>query len=207
MMRLGRIRRDPTISGNETLPESAVPHDARLHESLPEVEAVAERLDNEMNTDLEPDCEAIVNNHKSHKQQGLGQPSILTTSNNSSIEMDRSTTMKNQKKVDAGNGFNTLRDIQYVTKDKENEHDEEVLSSCDDVDDCEIDDDSDSTDAMIGITNSLTLAARSKSASVNKVKPQQSKKSLSYASKKHLVKQHRNDCAINNFFLQAVMEI
>ncbi|CAM4877998.1 unnamed protein product [Rotaria socialis] len=31
MIRLGRIRRDPTISGNETLPESAVPHDARLH--------------------------------------------------------------------------------------------------------------------------------------------------------------------------------
>ncbi|CAF4161042.1 unnamed protein product [Rotaria socialis] len=81
-----------------------------FEESLPEVEAVAERLDNEMNTDLEPDCEAIVNNHKSHKQQGLGQPSILTTSNNSSIEMDRSTTMKNQKKVDAGNGFNSPLD-------------------------------------------------------------------------------------------------
>ncbi|CAF3667658.1 unnamed protein product, partial [Rotaria socialis] len=31
MIRLGRIRRDPTISGNETLPESAVPHDARFH--------------------------------------------------------------------------------------------------------------------------------------------------------------------------------
>ncbi|CAF4623856.1 unnamed protein product, partial [Rotaria magnacalcarata] len=32
MIRLGRIRRDLTIiSGNETLPESAVPHDARFH--------------------------------------------------------------------------------------------------------------------------------------------------------------------------------
>ncbi|CAF1561406.1 unnamed protein product, partial [Adineta ricciae] len=31
MIRLGRIRRDPTISGSETLPESAVPHDARFH--------------------------------------------------------------------------------------------------------------------------------------------------------------------------------
>ncbi|CAF4438938.1 unnamed protein product, partial [Rotaria socialis] len=31
MIRLGRIRRDPTISSNETLPESAVPHDARFH--------------------------------------------------------------------------------------------------------------------------------------------------------------------------------
>ncbi|CAF4658707.1 unnamed protein product, partial [Rotaria socialis] len=73
-----------------------------------------------------------------------------------------------KKNVQETSRKQALRDIQYVTKDKENEHDEEVLSSCDDVDDCEIDDDSDSTDAMIGITNSLTLAARSKSASVNK---------------------------------------
>ncbi|CAF2062502.1 unnamed protein product [Rotaria magnacalcarata] len=33
MIRFGRIRRDPTISGNKTLPKSAVHHDARFHVS------------------------------------------------------------------------------------------------------------------------------------------------------------------------------
>ncbi|CAF3013570.1 unnamed protein product [Rotaria sp. Silwood2] len=75
--------------------------------SLTEVEAAAERLDKEMNTDLESDCENIMNNHKLNKQQGLGQSSILKTPNNSSIEIDCSATMKNnkiQKKIDNGNG-------------------------------------------------------------------------------------------------------
>ncbi|CAF4313472.1 unnamed protein product, partial [Rotaria magnacalcarata] len=31
MIRFGRIRRDPIISGNKTLPKSAVHHDARFH--------------------------------------------------------------------------------------------------------------------------------------------------------------------------------
>ncbi|CAF4441990.1 unnamed protein product [Rotaria sp. Silwood2] len=200
--------------------------------SLTEVEAAAERLDKEMNTDLESDCENIMNNHKLNKQQGLGQSSILKTPNNSSIEIDCSATMKNnkiQKKIDNDSidstirslattsfdntsktyetppisdktvqkkhvqeasrkqgvvpAYQVLRDIQYITRDTENGQSEETLSSYEDDDDFETDDDDDSTERIIGITNSLTTAARLKSTSVNKVKSQQSKQSSSYAFK------------------------
>ncbi|CAF2940620.1 unnamed protein product, partial [Rotaria sp. Silwood2] len=79
--------------------------------------------------------------------------------------------------------YQVLRDIQYITRDTENGQSEETLSSYEDDDDFETDDDDDSTERIIGITNSLTTAARLKSTSVNKVKSQQSKQSSSYAFK------------------------
>ncbi|CAF1184643.1 unnamed protein product [Rotaria sp. Silwood1] len=88
--------------------------------SLAEVEAAAKRLDKEMNTDLESDCESIMNNHKLNKQQGLGQSSILKTPNNSSIEIDRSATMKNnkvQKKIDSDSIDSTKRSLAMTSFD------------------------------------------------------------------------------------------
>ncbi|CAF0870289.1 unnamed protein product [Rotaria sordida] len=185
-----------------------------------------------MNTDLESDCENVMNNHTLKEQLGLGQSSTLKTPNNSSIEIDRSATMKNnkvQKKIDndltdstkrslattsfdnaskiyetppisdktvqkknaqeasckqnVTSAYQALRDIQYVTRDEESRQSEETLSSYDDADDFETDDDDDSTETIIGLTKSLTSAARLKSTSVNKVKSHQSKQSSSYALK------------------------
>ncbi|CAF3761355.1 unnamed protein product [Rotaria sp. Silwood1] len=177
--------------------------------SLTEVESAAERLDKEMNTDLESDCENIMNNHKVNKQQGFSQSSILKTPNNSSFKIDRSATIKNskvQKKInndsidstkrslattsfdstvslDAASAYQARCDSQCVTEDEETLQSEETLSSYDGADDFETDDDDDSTETMVGITKSLTTAARLKSTSVNQVKSHKSKQSSSYVSK------------------------
>ncbi|CAF1263546.1 unnamed protein product [Rotaria sp. Silwood1] len=186
--------------------------------SLTEVESAAERLDKEMNTDLESDCENIMNNHKVNKQQGFSQSSILKTPNNSSFKIDRSATIKNSKvqkkinndsidstkrslattsfdsasktyetppildkavqnkkvleasyKQDAASAYQARCDSQCVTEDEETLQSEETLSSYDGADDFETDDDDDSTETMVGITKSLTTAARLKSTSVNQI--------------------------------------
>jgi hypothetical protein len=68
--------------------------------SLMEIEAAAERLDKEMNTDIESDYEAVMNNNKSKKQQKSNQVSMLAAPVSSNIEIVEPTTKssKIQKK-------------------------------------------------------------------------------------------------------------
>jgi len=69
--------------------------------SLAEIEVAAERLDKQMNTDLESDCEAVISMSK-YKTKRLCQPST-SSSSKSSIEIDGSSTTKTnnmQKKND-----------------------------------------------------------------------------------------------------------
>ena len=79
--------------------------------SKAEIEAAAERLDKEMNTDLESDCEAVISISKTNKQQPR-QNSATSTTNLSKINTETggpSTTKTNntQKKNDNGNLLKT----------------------------------------------------------------------------------------------------
>lgn len=71
--------------------------------SLAEIEAAAERLDKQMNTDLESDCEAVKNNPKIQSQRPQPRSTPATTTTNSNISGTGSSTMKTnniQKKND-----------------------------------------------------------------------------------------------------------
>ena len=56
---------------------------------LPEVEAFAERLDKEMNTDLESDCEIMINHSKIDKQQSKQIVNTTTSSKTKSLRFDK----------------------------------------------------------------------------------------------------------------------
>jgi hypothetical protein len=72
---------------------------------MAEVEAAAERLDKEMNTDLESDCEAVISISKTNTQRPR-QISTTTSLSKSNIETGGSSTTKpdnTQKKNDNSN--------------------------------------------------------------------------------------------------------
>ncbi|CAF1032580.1 unnamed protein product [Adineta steineri] len=71
--------------------------------SMSEIESAAERLDKEMNTDLESDCEAVVKNSKNNKQQQRQNLSSQTNLSRTTTQIDNSSTTKTnhtQKKND-----------------------------------------------------------------------------------------------------------
>ena len=73
--------------------------------SLAEIEDAAERLDKQMNTDIESDCDAVISNTKVNKQRSF-QLSATTPTTNSSIQIGRSPATKAndyRKKKDTGN--------------------------------------------------------------------------------------------------------
>jgi hypothetical protein len=78
--------------------------------SREEIEVVAERLDKEMNTDLESDCEAVVDVSKTNRQQPRQNSTTTTVSKTSfskaNTEIGGSTVTKNnntQQKNDTSN--------------------------------------------------------------------------------------------------------
>ncbi|CAF4111744.1 unnamed protein product [Rotaria magnacalcarata] len=179
--------------------------------SLTEIEAAADRLDKEMNTDLESDCEIVMNFDKSNASQELSQCSMLTTpSSKSNIEIVGSSAIrknKNQKKKEnnatgstirsllmtsfdnVSSAYQTLNDIQRMTKDKTNGQSLEISTSDEDIDEDEnededeSDDDNDSLEERVAISNSTASAKGSKSKQMNEVKSRQSKQSSSNSTK------------------------
>ena len=74
--------------------------------SKSEIEVAAERLDKEMNTDLESDCEAVMKISKATKQQSRQTSTASSTFSISNIEkggMSRTKSNIFQKKNDNGN--------------------------------------------------------------------------------------------------------
>ncbi|CAF3556201.1 unnamed protein product [Rotaria socialis] len=63
--------------------------------TLAEVEAAAERLDKEINTDIESDCENGNKNSQSNSRQNCNSQSLVPTPCNSSIQIIRSSSIKN----------------------------------------------------------------------------------------------------------------
>ena len=59
---------------------------------MTEVEAAAERLDKEMNTDLESDCEAVISVSKINKQQPRQISTTTTMSKSNNDKRETSTT-------------------------------------------------------------------------------------------------------------------
>ncbi|CAM4922181.1 unnamed protein product [Rotaria socialis] len=89
--------------------------------SLTEIEAAADRLDKEMNTDLESDCEIVMNFDKSNASQELSQYSMVATpSSKSSIEIVGSSAIrknKNQKEKENNPTGSTMRSLLMTSFD------------------------------------------------------------------------------------------
>ncbi|CAF3383195.1 unnamed protein product [Rotaria socialis] len=146
--------------------------------SLTEIEAAADRLDKEMNTDLESDCEIVMNFDKSNASQELSQYSMVATpSSKSSIEIVGSSAIrknKNQKEKEnnptgstmrsllmtsfdnGSSAYQTLNDIQRITKDKNYGEGLEISTSEEDIgeEEDESDDDNNSSEERVAISTS-----------------------------------------------------
>ncbi|CAF4830052.1 unnamed protein product, partial [Rotaria socialis] len=122
--------------------------------SLTEIEAAADRLDKEMNTDLESDCEIVMNFDKSNASQELSQYSMVTTPSNPTGSTMRSLLMTS---FDNGSSaYQTLNDIQRITKDKNYGEGLEISTSEEDIDEeeDESDDGNNSSEERVAISTS-----------------------------------------------------
>ncbi|CAM4843115.1 unnamed protein product [Rotaria magnacalcarata] len=142
-----------------------------LEGSLTEVEAAAERLDKQMNSDLESDCETLKSSSKLNVQRSQ-QITTSAPSSNSSIQI--SGTSKNYgtppptdvavhskamrgtspKRANGVAAYQALREVQYMVKNKENERQtRKSLTFDDDLSEGDSDDDK-SSEEVIDLDNS-----------------------------------------------------
>ncbi|CAF4902228.1 unnamed protein product [Rotaria magnacalcarata] len=142
-----------------------------LEGSLTEVEAAAERLDKQMNSDLESDCETLKSSSKLNVQRSQ-QITTSAPSSNSSIQI--SGTSKNYgtptptdvavhskamrgtspKRANGVAAYQALREVQYMVKNKENERQtRKSLTFDDDLTEGDSDDDK-SSEEVIDLDNS-----------------------------------------------------
>ncbi|CAF3116710.1 unnamed protein product [Rotaria socialis] len=111
-----------------------------------------------MNTDLESDCEIVMNFDKSNASQELSQYSMVTTPSNPTGSTMRSLLMTS---FDNGSSaYQTLNDIQRITKDKNYGEGLEISTSEEDIDEeeDESDDGNNSSEERVAISTSTASA-------------------------------------------------